>query len=474
MPGYPIPMMYYPGGTPEPPLPVLSWYDPSDLSTLFQDSSFTVPVTADGQTVHGILDKGLGGNHLIYTTGAGTVTYETATGMGSWIAANAQILERAVFSGLSNKAQVTIVNFWQITALTGTSPSPLEFFDDTAGVHQFTPFYTAVSLARQVDMPAAVSTAQPTSPLPLLGLFVVEFLVYDGTEPAQADRMLLVQNGKEQLNGTLASINATTSANPIRFYMFGRDSATNYCTMNWWGGLVYDRLLTADEKNDISLYAYAQRGIPSQYLPNPADWYQAGTSNPSGVSVNGGPNPYTVARPIDAENGDIILWLHLGTTSVTTDVPWTTLATQSTPPYGVTLQARQVTASEPANYTFTKGSGSGVSCTVLVRIRGGIIKASTVQNGTGSTSTSSLTVPSVTPVLFSEGIRLVGVVWLDPQTMTLAPAGMTLIANATVATVPNALNMQIYMEEIGSGATGTKTINFSGSTIAIAVETVLS
>ena len=34
-----------------------AWYDPSDLSTMFQDRAGTTPVTADGQTVGLILDK---------------------------------------------------------------------------------------------------------------------------------------------------------------------------------------------------------------------------------------------------------------------------------------------------------------------------------------------------------------------------------------------------------------------------------
>lgn len=37
-----------------------AWYDPSDLSTLFQDSAGTTPVTADGQPVGLMLDKRLG------------------------------------------------------------------------------------------------------------------------------------------------------------------------------------------------------------------------------------------------------------------------------------------------------------------------------------------------------------------------------------------------------------------------------
>lgn len=44
------------------------WYDPSDLSTLFQDSAGTTPVTASGQPVGLILDKSGRGNNLSNAT----------------------------------------------------------------------------------------------------------------------------------------------------------------------------------------------------------------------------------------------------------------------------------------------------------------------------------------------------------------------------------------------------------------------
>lgn len=44
------------------------WYDPSDLSTLFQDSAGTVPVTAVGQPVGLMLDKSGRGNHASQPT----------------------------------------------------------------------------------------------------------------------------------------------------------------------------------------------------------------------------------------------------------------------------------------------------------------------------------------------------------------------------------------------------------------------
>lgn len=46
------------------------WYDPSDFSTLFQDSAGTVPVTATGQVVGKMLDKSGRGNHATQATTA--------------------------------------------------------------------------------------------------------------------------------------------------------------------------------------------------------------------------------------------------------------------------------------------------------------------------------------------------------------------------------------------------------------------
>lgn len=42
-----------------------AWYDPSDLTTMFQDRAGTIQVTADGQTVGKILDKSGRGNHAV-------------------------------------------------------------------------------------------------------------------------------------------------------------------------------------------------------------------------------------------------------------------------------------------------------------------------------------------------------------------------------------------------------------------------
>ena len=53
------------------------WYDPSDLSTLFQDSAGTTPVTAAGQPVGRALDKSGRGNNAVQATTARRPFYQT-------------------------------------------------------------------------------------------------------------------------------------------------------------------------------------------------------------------------------------------------------------------------------------------------------------------------------------------------------------------------------------------------------------
>ena len=58
-----------------------AWYDPSDLTTLFQDSAGTIPVTTAGQPVGRMLDKSGRGNHATQATSAARPTYQTSGGL---------------------------------------------------------------------------------------------------------------------------------------------------------------------------------------------------------------------------------------------------------------------------------------------------------------------------------------------------------------------------------------------------------
>ena len=62
-----------------------AWYDPSDLSTLFQDAAGNVPVTASGQQVGRMLDKSGNGLHLTYQGADGTRPQYVTDGIKSWL-----------------------------------------------------------------------------------------------------------------------------------------------------------------------------------------------------------------------------------------------------------------------------------------------------------------------------------------------------------------------------------------------------
>lgn len=70
------------------------WYDPSDLSTLFQDAAGTTPVTAAGQPVGLMLDKSGNGNHAsqhtaskrpVLSSRVNLVTQSESLASGDWV-----------------------------------------------------------------------------------------------------------------------------------------------------------------------------------------------------------------------------------------------------------------------------------------------------------------------------------------------------------------------------------------------------
>lgn len=54
-----------------------AWYDPSDLTTLYQDAAGTVPVTSDGDPVGKMEDKSGNGNHATQSVSASRPVYRT-------------------------------------------------------------------------------------------------------------------------------------------------------------------------------------------------------------------------------------------------------------------------------------------------------------------------------------------------------------------------------------------------------------
>lgn len=112
MPGFPIPLMHFPESGGELPMGgMLLWLDPSDLSTMFQNTNFTNPVTADGDPVGSMLDKSGLGNHVV-RVGASMV-YRT-DGTLHWIEYANTYLRCSTFSGASSIPQLSTFHGWKL------------------------------------------------------------------------------------------------------------------------------------------------------------------------------------------------------------------------------------------------------------------------------------------------------------------------------------------------------------------------
>lgn len=76
-----------------------AWYDPSDLSTMFQDTAGTTPVTTDGDPVGRINDKSGNGRNLLQATAASRPLYKTSGGL-HWLLFDGSddFLETAAFA----------------------------------------------------------------------------------------------------------------------------------------------------------------------------------------------------------------------------------------------------------------------------------------------------------------------------------------------------------------------------------------
>lgn len=69
------------GLSPAPSVVAFGRYDPSDLTTLFQDAAMTTPVTADGDPVGAMADKSGNGRHMLQSTGTFRPIYKTSGGL---------------------------------------------------------------------------------------------------------------------------------------------------------------------------------------------------------------------------------------------------------------------------------------------------------------------------------------------------------------------------------------------------------
>lgn len=221
----------------------LAWYDPSDLSTLWQDTAGTVPVTASGQSVARIDDKSGNGYHLMQPTAGSRPSYQTSGGL-HWLqgdgtadnmkatipnySGNAATLAAAV-QGASN-------NFLGMIHATGLSGPPVRFTTHA-------PFSTSVYFDFANSAAGRLSTPQTfTSPHVVL-------MRGGAARIGRVDGTTVVSGGV-----------APTPASAYDTIILG-DGVAPFAPLKTYGLVILQREITDAEMPPLETYLAAKSGV---------------------------------------------------------------------------------------------------------------------------------------------------------------------------------------------------------------------
>lgn len=235
------------------------WYDPSDLSTLWQDTAGTTAVTTSGQSVARIDDKSGSGHHLTQATAASRPTYQTSGGL-HWLdfdgtddylqetSFTASITDSggalAVSSASNNAEKIGGLLEELVQGSSGDTGRNIIYFDTRATprrIANYAPDSTGGTVDRLIDLDAEIdSTAK---------VFIFNS---DGTSgSAYLDN---VQQGSTV--STTAAFPSTTKIT------IGRQAAgPSYHDGKLYGALILDRALTTQERSDLNTWLSDKAGI---------------------------------------------------------------------------------------------------------------------------------------------------------------------------------------------------------------------
>jgi hypothetical protein len=232
------------------------WFDASDLSTMFQDTAGSTPVTADGQTVKRLVDKS--GNGYVLTEATNGPVYRTSGGK-HWLEYNGTNSE---LTNTSTNVTNSIGELTVFFAVNATTPAA-EVFVFQARDNSFTgrAALSITSAGHPVIWASRVDGAASTT---LSGLasktgadkIIVGLIDYNNNDAS-------IYDGSTSLNSTTtmpSTAGVTGSTNgPLGLGVNGPGNG-NYYSGRIYQALIINRLLTAGEKADLGAYMATKSG----------------------------------------------------------------------------------------------------------------------------------------------------------------------------------------------------------------------
>lgn len=201
-----------------------AWYDPSDLSTLYQDAAGTIPVTATGQPVGLVLDKSGRNNHATQTTSTSRPTYQT-DGTLHWLA----------FDGIDDwlvtptiTPSTNIVQVVDGVRVTGTGLGMIaELGNDTAS-GDFRTYVSGASNTFNAGLRGPLGSGGQASSSRTPPYSAVFFANVNGNGLNLNDQILFRTNGADDEIGSFGSYPGIVSAFSTNPIYIGRRAGTSF------------------------------------------------------------------------------------------------------------------------------------------------------------------------------------------------------------------------------------------------------
>lgn len=221
----------------------VGWWDPSDLSTLFQDAAGTTPVAGDGDPVGLMLDKSGAGNHASQSTNAARPTFRESSGL-RWLE----------FDGSDD-----YFNLPNDLGISGSDDRALHMagrvLDDQGaafnmGVRSTGDVWLLYNPSGIFTLYIFGSTFQSSFDFTTLNVFGAEL---NGT--TLGDHILYAYPNAEAATGS-ASVTTALGGNWI-----GRHNNGLFADMDLYGMVLVPRALTADERGKLQTYLVEKAGL---------------------------------------------------------------------------------------------------------------------------------------------------------------------------------------------------------------------
>lgn len=230
------------------------WYDPSDISTLFQDDAGAVPVTAPGQTVGRILDKSGQGNHLtqatlskrpLYQVDSGGYPYLLFDALDDWFVSptiTPGVDEAQVFAGIYKASDVGAGNVMETSAAANINNGAIRVFAPIASLP------VAGMQSRGTAGSSAVSPSTYVAPLKM---------ILTALGDISADTAIIRVNGTQAASGAADQGTGNYLAYPM--YVGSRAG-----TSSFFNGRIYSLIVRFGANLDAATTAAAEAWVNSQ------------------------------------------------------------------------------------------------------------------------------------------------------------------------------------------------------------------